>query len=82
VSISKKTDHCLITIDDCGAGIPEPDLQRIFEPFYRVDTARQRETGGFGLGLSIARRAIDQHGGSINATNRHPGLRVTIQLPG
>jgi two-component system sensor histidine kinase CpxA len=82
VSLTKNADNCLITIDDSGPGIPEPDLQRIFEPFYRVDTARQRETGGFGLGLSIARRAIEQHGGSIAATNTYPGLRVTIQLPG
>jgi two-component system sensor histidine kinase CpxA len=81
VSITNTADSCLITIDDSGPGIPEPDLQRVFEPFYRVDTARQRETGGFGLGLSIARRAIDQHGGTIAATNRGPGLRVTIQLP-
>jgi signal transduction histidine kinase len=81
VSITNKADSCLITINDSGPGIPEPDLQRVFEPFYRVDTARQRETGGFGLGLSIARRAIDQHGGTIAATNRSPGLRVTIQLP-
>jgi two-component system sensor histidine kinase CpxA len=81
VSITNKADSCLITIDDSGPGIPEPDLQRVFEPFYRVDTARQRETGGFGLGLSIARRAIDQHGGTIAATNKDPGLRVTIQLP-
>jgi signal transduction histidine kinase len=82
VSLTKIAGNYLITIEDSGPGIPEPDLQRIFEPFYRVDAARQRETGGFGLGLSIARRAIDQHGGSITATNKHPGLRVTIQLPG
>ena len=81
VSITTKAGDCLITIDDSGPGIPEPDLQRIFEPFYRVDMARQRETGGFGLGLSIARRAIDQHRGSIDATNKHPGLRITNQLP-
>jgi signal transduction histidine kinase len=82
VSIRNEASDCLITVDDVGPGIPEPDLHRIFEPFYRVDTARQRETGGFGLGLSIARRAIDQHGGSIQASNKNPGLRVTIKLPG
>ncbi len=81
VSITTEAEDCLITIDDSGPGIPEPDLQRIFEPFYRVDRARQRETGGFGLGLSIARRAIDQHRGSIDAANKHTGLRITIQLP-
>lgn len=72
-----------ITVEDCGPGIPEPELEKIFEPFYRVDEARQRETGGFGLGLSIARRAIERHGGSISAENRSDteGLRVTIRLP-
>lgn len=74
-----------ITVEDCGPGVPEPELNNIFEPFYRVDRARQRETGGFGLGLSIARRAIERHGGRIRAENRPgsegSGLRVTIELP-
>ena len=82
VSLTRKNKDCWITVDDRGPGIPEVDLQHIFEPFYRVDTSRQRETGGFGLGLSIARRAILQHGGSIDASNKDPGLRITIQIPG
>jgi signal transduction histidine kinase len=80
VALSQASDSLVITVDDSGPGIPEAELQQIFEPFYRVDTARQRETGGFGLGLSIARRAIEQHTGTIRAANRHPGLRITIEL--
>jgi two-component system sensor histidine kinase CpxA len=71
-----------VTVDDCGPGVPDADLEKIFDPFYRIDEARQRETGGFGLGLSIARRAIEQHRGTIHAGNRPAGgLRVTIELP-
>ncbi len=85
-------NHYTITVEDQGPGAPPEELERIFEPFYRVDEARQRETGGFGLGLSIARRAIEQHQGSIRAENRQgtessgtgngiTGLRVIITLP-
>ena len=63
-----------------GPGIPDNALERIFEPFYRVDDARQRETGGYGLGLSIASNSIKQHGGSIAAQNTGSGLRVVITL--
>ena len=71
----------LIEVEDAGPGIPDEDLERIFQPFYRIDEARQRETGGFGLGLSIARRAVEQHGGSIFAANTGQGLQVSISLP-
>lgn len=70
-----------ILVQDAGPGIPEPALEKIFEPFYRIDDARQRETGGFGLGLSIAHRAIAQHRGSISASNIQPGLEICIKLP-
>ena len=81
VSLGANNGSWLITVDDTGPGIPDADLERIFQPFYRIDEARQRETGGYGLGLSIARRAVEQHGGSIVAENREQGLRVTIRLP-
>lgn len=85
VRLEVTDDLFRVTVEDSGPGVPDPELERIFEPFYRVDEARQRETGGFGLGLSIARRAIEHHGGTILAENRRTdeggGLRISIQLP-
>ena len=71
-----------ITVDDEGPGIPEHELARVFEPFYRVDESRSRETGGVGLGLAIARSIVHAHGGELVLTNRPTGgLRATISLP-
>lgn len=81
VDLARSGEAFVIRCTDSGPGVPTEDLLRIFEPFYRVDEARQRETGGFGLGLSISRRAIAQHGGSIQAENTGSGLRTTISLP-
>ncbi len=71
-----------IAVTDQGAGVPEEQLGRIFEPFVRVSSARDRETGGHGLGLAIVRRAVDAHGGRVWAENaRSGGLRVVLELP-
>ena len=70
-----------VTIADRGIGIASAEQSRIFEPFYRVDHDRNRETGGTGLGLAIAHRAVQIHGGRIVARNANPGLEVEIQLP-
>ena len=76
-------DHVLIEIIDDGPGIAlEADLKAIFDPFYRPQSARERESGGWGLGLAIAKAAVDAHKGQITATNAIPhGLLVSIKLP-
>lgn len=71
-----------IEVADRGAGVPEAALAHLFEPFYRVDEARARETGGTGIGLAICERVIQLHGGSVHARNNDPhGLIVEIELP-
>ena len=70
-----------VSIRDRGPGVPAESLERIFEPFFRTDPARDPERGGVGLGLSIARRAVALHGGRIAARNAGPGLMLTIELP-
>ena len=71
-----------ITIDDEGPGIPESELKRVLEPFYRVEESRSRETGGVGLGLAIALSAVQAHGGELLLSNRQTGgLRASIILP-
>lgn len=81
VTLDKAGEDYRVCITDQGPGVPEQELQKIFEEFYRVDTARTRETGGYGLGLAIARRAIQRHGGQMVAANTGSGLAVTITLP-
>jgi signal transduction histidine kinase len=71
-----------VTIDDEGPGIPEDALKRVFEPFYRVEGSRSRDTGGIGLGLAIALSIIQGHGGQLTLTNRpEGGLRAAVSLP-
>lgn len=82
VSAARDDGHAVIRIKDNGPGIPESELEKVFEPFYRVEGSRSRETGGTGLGLTIARNIAEQHGGTISLRN-HPagGLEVTLSLP-
>jgi two-component system osmolarity sensor histidine kinase EnvZ len=71
-----------VSIDDNGPGIPESQREEVFRPFYRLDGSRNLETGGVGLGLSIARDVIRNHGGQIRlGDSPHGGLRVHIRLP-
>lgn len=81
VSLRWKLDTAELTVSDQGPGVPEAELKHIFEPFYRVSEARERTSGGAGLGLSIADRTVKLHGGSIEAANSQSGLRVVIHLP-
>jgi signal transduction histidine kinase len=71
-----------VRVTDHGPGVPEESLGKLFRPFYRLDDARGRETGGVGLGLAITERAVRLHGGSVRAMNRtEGGLMVEIRLP-
>ena len=77
-----ETRMAVITVDDNGPGIPQSDLERVFQPFQRIETSRSRDTGGNGLGLAIVRSIIRGHGGEIELSNRpEGGLRATIYLP-
>ena len=81
VSLARRERPAVVRVRDYGPGVPEEALPRIFDAFYRVETDRNRASGGIGLGLSIARRAIELHKGTIRAVNAHPGLEVTIEIP-
>jgi two-component system OmpR family sensor kinase len=71
-----------IVVEDDGPGIPEAERERIFEPFYRLDRSRDRATGGFGLGLSIAHKAVLLHGGTLSVdASALGGARFAIILP-
>lgn len=75
------TDSCTLEIDDDGPGIPETLQERVFEPFFRTEASRNRDTGGMGLGLTIVRGIVLDHGGSIALRNRKDGgLRVVVSL--
>ena len=70
-----------IFIEDDGPGIPPEMAEQVFVPFFRLEDSRNRETGGVGLGLSIARSIIRNHGGDIRLVNNPQGLRAIITLP-
>jgi two-component system, OmpR family, sensor histidine kinase CpxA len=81
-SASGNGEDIVVRVLDSGPGVPDEALAKIFEPFYRLDDARNRQTGGAGLGLSIADRAIRLHGGQLRASNRKEGgLEVEIRIP-
>ena len=81
VSMSAEQGSARIQIQDEGTGIPDAMMERVFEPFVRMEESRNRETGGIGLGMSIARNIIHSHGGDIHLENNDRGLLVTIKLP-
>jgi two-component system sensor histidine kinase CpxA len=81
VRCEQQGQQIIITVKDEGEGVPENELDRIFLPFYRVQSARERDSGGYGLGLSIAQRAVQQHGGCLSAKNIENGFLIAIRLP-
>ena len=82
VSVHRDADTAIVDIDDDGPGIADGDRARVFEPFVRLEPSRSKETGGIGLGLSIARTIAHAHGGEIFLSNRpNGGLRASMRLP-
>lgn len=81
VATALDADAVRLIVRDHGPGVPEEQLARLAEPFYRPDAARQRSTGGVGLGLYLCRLVAQAHGGRLELRNAHPGLEVTLHLP-
>ena len=82
VELTAEGDRAVLSVIDDGPGIPEGDLPRLFDRFYRADTSRTRASGGAGLGLAIVRAIVTAHGGRIEAANMPGGgARMTVVLP-
>jgi signal transduction histidine kinase len=82
VTLQPKSGSAVVSIDDDGPGIPEDENEAVLRPFYRIDNSRNRETGGVGLGLTVAHSIIKSHDGELALSNRNDGgLSVTVILP-
>jgi signal transduction histidine kinase len=82
VSVSAEDGQVVLQVADTGLGIPQRDLSRVFERFYRVDRARSRETGGTGLGLAIVRHVAENHGGEVSVQSElSAGSTFVVRLP-
>jgi signal transduction histidine kinase len=82
MSAVQNGERVIIRVTDDGPGIPDPDMRNLFEPFFRVDRSRSKRTGGYGLGLSISKRIVEAHGGTIAAENNaHRGASFVVTLP-
>ncbi len=82
VALERGPGELVLRVRDHGPGLPASELERIFQPFVRVSAARERSSGGYGLGLAIAQHAVRLHGGTIKASNAASGgLAVTLRLP-
>jgi signal transduction histidine kinase len=82
VSVVEGPTALEVRVTDDGIGVPASELERLFEPFYRVDRSRSKETGGYGLGLSMCKRIMEAHGGSVAAEALRPrGCRFTLTFP-
>ncbi|WP_448216949.1 ATP-binding protein [Endozoicomonas sp. 2B-B] len=74
-------NNVFVIIQDYGPGIPEDQMNKVFEPFFRIESSRNRNTGGIGLGMAISRNMIRNHGGEIYLENNPQGLKVKVVLP-
>jgi len=82
LSAQRREQQVVIRVSDQGPGVPDELLKRIFEPFFRVGKARDRDSGGYGIGLAITARVAALHGGSVQASNAPAGgLQVELALP-
>ena len=87
ISLTQEDGDAVVQVSDSGPGLPAEEYERVFEPFYRVETSRSRETGGIGLGLSVARTIARAHGGDVTLVSKGQGdaagagLIVTVRLP-
>ena len=82
ITCNKKNNYVEIIIDDDGPGIPKKEREKVLQPFYRVEHSRNRDTGGIGLGITIAVDIINNHGGNLFLEKSHlGGLRAKIYLP-
>jgi signal transduction histidine kinase len=82
VEIAQSSDSYEILVDDEGPGIPEAEQRRVFEPFVRLESSRNEETGGTGLGLTLVKAIAEGHGGDVTLENRAGGgLRARLRLP-
>lgn len=81
VRVETEAQLCHVSIRDYGVGVPVEFLEKLGQPFVRVDDSRDTSTGGVGLGLAIAKRAIGLHRGFLRLQNVNPGLKVTVELP-
>ena len=81
VTVAIDGEEGVVEIADQGPGLPDSELERVFQPFYRVEPSRSRETGGIGLGLAVARSIARAHGGDISLARGEPGLVARVRLP-
>ena len=82
IELRSSGGETLLSIENTGVHIPEDDLPRLFDAFYRVEASRSRETGGSGLGLYIVKRILDAHGAQYRMENTVAGVRFTVRFAG
>ena len=80
INVRKENGKTILSFTDNGKGVPETDLKKIFDRFYRVDRSRSRKTGGSGIGLSLTKKIIENHNGRVYAENIKGGFRITVEI--